>query len=199
MLQEVTKRHYQNYYINQYEEFLNNILDYSFNYTSSYKSLFANDGKLNIIKSKYKVEASTIDLKKINVKYNNSPSLINRINIGNKTLVLINVHLIPFKENFVIRSKQLNTLLKYAYKEYLKGSFVILGGDFNMDEKYIDLDLDFTKTIGKNTKRGLRLNSKYLSIDGFITSPNIDIKSFEVLNNYSYSDHTPVILEFKLK
>ena len=43
-------------------------------------------------------------------------------------------------------------------------------------------------------------NTQLYIIDGYIVSPNIDVRSVETIeNNFSYSDHQPVKLKIKLK
>ncbi|MDP2426217.1 MAG: endonuclease/exonuclease/phosphatase family protein [bacterium] len=42
-------------------------------------------------------------------------------------------------------------------------------------------------------------NNQYYVIDGFIVSPNVEIISTRVVNaNFEFSDHNPVVMEFKL-
>ncbi len=50
---------------------------------------------------------------------------------GGKTLVLINSHMSAYDEGGTIRSQQLQLLGEVAAKAYDKGSYVIIGGDFN--------------------------------------------------------------------
>lgn len=155
--------------------------------------------------------------------------VINYLPISNgKKLVLINCHLSAYDKGGKYRelqTKLLSSLLENLYKD---GNYVIAGGDFNQDiSDSIDyfptkekvpywvkkfkkeyLSNNFYFADAKNnapTCRGANIpyekGISYLTvIDGFILSKNIEvIKVFNVENEFKYSDHNPVYLEFILK
>ena len=109
-------------------------------------------------------------------------------------------------------------------EEYQKGNYVLVGGDFNQDltgkggkvPEGIWNPSPFPKEFLKNFTKLYHgqsptsvVNNKpytgkeaYLSIiDGFIVSDNIEVKNVKTIKDqdFKYSDHNPVLMEFKLK
>ena len=111
-----------------------------------------------------------------------------------------------------------------------KGNYVIAGGDFNqtfpgvdtekfpivntenfvpsqMSNDYLPKGFKFVTDLERPSSRllnevysGSYDNTQLYIIDGYIVSPNIDVRSVETIeNNFSYSDHQPVKLKIKLK
>lgn len=148
---------------------------------------------------------------------------------SDKELVLYNVHLDAYgKENG--KTDQLNILISKMKEEYEKGNYVIAGGDFNqtfpdvdtekfpivntenfvpsqMSNDYLPKGFKFVTDLERPSSRllnevysGSYDNTQLYIIDGYIVSPNIDVRSVETIeNNFSYSDHQPVKLIIKLK
>ena len=148
---------------------------------------------------------------------------------SDKELVLYNVHLDAYgKENG--KTDQLNILISKMKEEYEKGNYVIAGGDFNqtfpgvdtekfpivntenfvpsqMSNDYLPKGFKFVTDLERPSSRllnevysGSYDNTQLYIIDGYIVSPNIDVRSVETIeNNFSYSDHQPVKLKIKLK
>ncbi len=143
-----------------------------------------------------------------------------------KELILINSHLSVLDKDGEIRKKQLMFLKEYIAEEYKKENYIIVGGDwnhllsesnlFNTIEKCPDwlcylpenftLD-EFIWAIDKKVPT-VRTNSKayqegvnFLAvIDGFLISPNVEIKKvYGHQLNFENSDHNPVTLEFELR
>ncbi|MDO4282243.1 MAG: endonuclease/exonuclease/phosphatase family protein [Clostridia bacterium] len=146
-----------------------------------------------------------------------------------KELVVINLHLEAYDDGNT-RLEQLEILKNLMLEEYEKGNYVIAGGDFNQkfpvvdNSKYPVLDdshfsaatipEDFLPEKWKYAVDGSKPTSRLLNevysgnydntqlyvIDGYILSPNVELKSVETIeNSFSYSDHQPVRLTVKLK
>lgn len=144
-----------------------------------------------------------------------------------KELIIINTHLSAFDKGGEIRKQQLAILKSHIKKEYSKGNYVIVGGDWNhnlpgtnpssfvavqeVPEWLQTIPEDFTP---KGFKWGIdslnptnrtvdipyRVGVNYLSIiDGFLVSPNVEITKVEGANcNFEFSDHNPVKLLISL-
>ena len=154
--------------------------------------------------------------------------LVNRTPISgsDKELVTINLHLEAYTEDEG-KIKQLRQLMTVMQEEYDKGNYVIAGGDFNQTfsttnhDKYpkitdwacpeIDAseypDFDFRMDDTYPTCRCLdkpyveadKSKQQYWMIDGFITSKNVDVQTFETINyDFKNTDHNPVVMTFKL-
>lgn len=148
---------------------------------------------------------------------------------SDKQLVLVNLHLEAY-DNGEGKEAQTKILLSIIEEEYAKGNYVIAGGDFNQTfpgvdkEKYPLLDdsvwnagtLDENmlpegwRFVFDDTYPTCRLlnapynqnaeNNQYYVIDGFIVSPNVEVKSAEAVNKeFENSDHNPVKMVFCLK
>ena len=146
---------------------------------------------------------------------------------SDKELVLINFHLEAYDsgEGKIAQSKMLAAKLK---EEYEKGNYVIAGGDFNqtfegMDKYPIhdtkgwvpgtigqkEIGDDFSFAVSDNEPTCRLLNGPYSGnfedsqvyvIDGFIVSKNIEVTNVEnIRTEFKYSDHQPVLMNFKLK
>lgn len=139
--------------------------------------------------------------------------------------ILINFHLEAFDDGEG-KIEQTKLLSKIIVEEYEKGNFVVAGGDWNQTLiKDLELDADaltewtpgilpwdslpnWEIAIDKEVATNRSLLKPYLGnqeklakffIDGFIVSPNIQIKETKVHSmNYKYSDHEPVKITFKL-
>lgn len=151
-----------------------------------------------------------------------------KIEDSDKELVVINLHLEAYDDGNT-RLEQLEILKKLMEEEYKKGNYVIAGGDFNQkfpvvdNSKYPVIDdthyvaetipEDFLPEKWKYAVDGSKPTSRLLNevysgnydntqlyvIDGYILSPNIELKSVETIeNSFSYSDHHPVRLIVRL-
>lgn len=151
-----------------------------------------------------------------------------KIDESDKELVLINLHLEAYDDGNT-RLEQLEILKKLMIDEYNKGNYVIAGGDFNQKFPVVDNSIypvlddshfsaatipeDFlpekwqyavdgskpTSRLLNETYSGNYDNTQLYVIDGYILSPNIELKSVETIENaFSYSDHQPVRLSVKL-
>jgi endonuclease/exonuclease/phosphatase family metal-dependent hydrolase len=142
-------------------------------------------------------------------------------------LVIINLHLEAYDdgEGKIAQTKMLR---EYIESEYEKGNYVIAGGDFNQTfpgctDVYPIEDADkwtpgvleedslpdsWSFAFDSSTPTCRLLDAPHTSedanqlyvIDGFIVSPNVELKSVTTLDEgFVYSDHNPVALVVTLK
>ncbi len=146
-----------------------------------------------------------------------------------KKLALYNVHLSAYTSDGSIADEQLKLLSEDMAAQYNKGNYVVAGGDFNKDllgdsSKYFKrsegefnwaapfdsllLPQGFIHSTGSNAPSCRNADSPFrgdgtdfvLSVDGVITSPNVEIISCETVDiKFAFSDHNPVKLRFSLK
>ncbi len=153
--------------------------------------------------------------------------LINRVPLekSEKELVVVNLHLEAYDDGEG-KIAQTKLLMEVLEEEYKKGNYVVAGGDFNQTfpgalDKYPIADKEkwtpgtleneilpdgwkFAYDINTPTCRLLDApysgNNQLYLIDGFIVSPNVEIKSVKGENlNFEHSDHNPVTLELVCK
>ena len=155
---------------------------------------------------------------------------ISRIPVDNgKELVLINLHFSAYDKGGLIRKQQLDVLNKTMLDEYIKGNYIIVGGDFNhdlADTKYSFPSQQLTPewifeisdkeladglhiVIANNVREVPTCRSADIPyqkgvnftivIDGFIVSDNIYATAKNLDTDFMYSDHNPVELSFILK
>lgn len=143
---------------------------------------------------------------------------------SDKKLVVLNVELDDYDDGHV-RERQLKILKDEMEKEYSKGNYVVVAGDFNMTFPDIDntnnvkgeyvitsIDKEFLPegwsfAIDKMLKtfrlrdEAYNAETSFTSIvDGFIVSPNITVKSTKTIDTeFKYSNHNPVQMEFVFK
>jgi len=143
---------------------------------------------------------------------------------SDKDWVVINIHLSAFDQDGIVRDAQFEGLLKVAEREFARGNFVVLGGDWNMrlcqtdfsyttDQAYLEWIKDFPRhsiPAGWNlfydpeTPTVRSLEKPYLEgenykgvIDGFIASPNVVLKSIKAADlRFAFTDHHPVVAVF---
>ncbi len=143
-----------------------------------------------------------------------------------KQLVTVNLHLEAYDdgEGKIAQTKMLWDILQ---SEYEKGNYVIAGGDFNQlfpgtEEKYpittaelwqpgelleSDLPEGWQYVFDDENPTCRLLNEPYDSetaqhyvIDGFIISPNVELLSVKTTDSgFEYSDHSPVVIDVKLR
>ncbi|NET81709.1 MAG: hypothetical protein F6J94_06990 [Moorea sp. SIO1F2] len=157
----------------------------------------------------------------------NYQMVVNQVSttVENKKWILINLHLAAFDSNADIRAKQLEAVRSFAMKQYQRGNFVVIGGDWNLrlaktefphqtEDKYLfwvhDLPDDAFPSDWKivadpNVPSVRTVHQAYIPgdnyvtiIDGFITSPNVEVVAVETINlNFAHSDHHPVKAHFR--
>ena len=208
LFQEISKLHFQNYFLNAYKKFKLN------NYQSFYQAQFnflniVNQGKATFIKNNYNVETDKLtlsnDLTKISDRINlaNSPAIVSRLKIDEQELVIVNIHLTPYDKNISSRKKQIEELIIFSDQELEQNKFVIIGGDWNMGSDNILFEKftpNYKMVFPENkTNRSLTEEGSYSIIDGFVISKNIQITSIDSTEDFRASDHAPVVLSLKLK
>lgn len=145
-----------------------------------------------------------------------------------KKLCLYNMHMSAYGTSDEIREGQLSMLYEDMKSDYEKGNYVVCGGDFNhnlradaeeggeewtkafpresLPEGFrmaIDEAKDETD-IAHNTCRSAEEpyeeGSTYtVTLDGFIVSDNVIVNYYSHMDwGFEYSDHDPVIMQFKL-
>jgi endonuclease/exonuclease/phosphatase family metal-dependent hydrolase len=147
---------------------------------------------------------------------------------GGKDLVLINVHNSAYDPGDKIKAIQLPYLRDLAVKEYEKGNYVVLGGDWNQCPPHFRFDI-FAPQAAKGYEQGnvpvdffpedwaygydptVPTNRKARDpykkgetfetlIDFFLVSPNVTIRTVKGLNMaFALSDHQPVYIELSLR
>lgn len=148
------------------------------------------------------------------------------LDIGND-LVIINTHNSVFDEEGELRKKEMEKLNKFILSEYLKGNFVVAGGDWNQNPRgfrpekinsgdvvktvtpligpdflhgwqfVFDASLPTNRDVDKKYQKGV---TKTTIIDFFVVSPNIEVKFIKaVATGFENSDHQPVIMKIKLR
>lgn len=160
----------------------------------------------------------------VNLKRAFNPSYID-IKNSNKKLVIVNVHLDAYESGNKGRIAQTKEIINFVNKEYEKGNYVIVGGDFNQEltglykklpegiwnpspfpkemlteniKLYFDKD---GKTSVVNDKPYTGKDAYLSTIDGFLATDNIEVKNIktQTQEDFQYSDHNPVLMEFVLR
>lgn len=142
-------------------------------------------------------------------------------------LVLINTHNSAY-DNGSLRSKEMAQLKKFILDEYAKGSYVIVGGDWNQNPpgyeqknedpeaiknfkpqaisvKYMPKGWKWAWDKSKDSNRFLNIpyqkgQTMTTTIDLFLVSPNVEVLNVNVLaNDFAYSDHQPLRIKLVLR
>ncbi|MCO5249723.1 MAG: hypothetical protein M9887_12335 [Chitinophagales bacterium] len=148
--------------------------------------------------------------------------LVMRISYKNKELVLINTHNSAF-DGGTLKIKEMEMLKAYLIKEYKKGNYVIVGGDWNqippdfqenLSERYEETQVPLSypdknwKWVADLSGRSNRkVDTPYIKgvtyttiLDFYLISPNVEMLSVATKDlDFTYSDHNPVKAVFKLR
>jgi len=144
-----------------------------------------------------------------------------------KQLVVINTHNEAYDEGGKIKIKEMALLKELLLKEYEKGNYIIVGGDWNQcppgfnyqhfgkdeDRSYEQLNipedflLGWTWTFDPNVPTNRKLATSYepgktfvTLIDFFLVSPNVNVLEVKGVNlDFKYSDHQPVTMRIKIE
>ncbi|BDU49817.1 endonuclease/exonuclease/phosphatase family protein [Haliovirga abyssi] len=243
-LQEIDKNSTRSYHVNEYNYVKDNLKNYTTTFATNYKTLwvpiplFKPMGKVLSgisLFSKYKPDSS------IRYSFPGSYSwptklfqldrcfIETRYKIGNKNLIMINLHLSAFDKGGFLRKKQVSYLKEHILEEYNNGDFIVVGGDWNSIFPNTNLDKinittekanwnpvkinkDFMpkdwKFVADNNIATCRENNKIYKrgrnhlyiIDGFLLSPNVSVDKINGIDlDFQDSDHNPVYMEFSLK
>ena len=142
-------------------------------------------------------------------------------------LVVINVKLSAFNHGDFIRERQLEFLRNLIEREYRRGNYVIVGGDFshnlpgtdpfnfNYSEEWpawlknipdvFEVDnfswqIDESSPTFRSLANVYKSGESFLAVtDGFLVSDNIEVEAVETLDfDFENSNHNPVVISFKL-
>lgn len=241
-LQELDIDSRRSYYINELDYFKQNLPEYQVAYATNYKVLFV---PMPIVQPMGKVKAGIATFSKIpsikserhtfpfNFSWPLKIFMLDRCFItseiktsNDKKLILINTHNSAFDGTGQLPKAELKFLREYMEKEYNKGNYVLLGGDFNLSpttfskESFNSLyDINNAMVIPSETfdkdwkivfdpqvptnrstasiyQEGV---TKVNCLDFYIVSPNIQIESVKCIDlGFESSDHNPVVTTFKL-
>lgn len=155
--------------------------------------------------------------------------LLTRYNTGNgKQLVVVNIHNSAFGDAAEIRSKELSQIKEMMTREYAKGNYVIVGGDWNQNPSVFDSTVIHQNYLIKSirppipgdflpegwqyaydplhpTNRDVDIpylegRTKTTLIDFFVLSPNVGLVSaITTPTGFKESDHQPVSVKVFLK
>lgn len=245
LFQEVDIDATRSHHVNQYEMIKNRFYGLSFahaiNYDSAYLMypIFKPHGasKSSIVTvSDFKIINSirrSLPISKSLTKFLDLDRCfsVSRVKVANgKELVLINVHTSAYDRSDEIRNAQIQMISEVMNEEYLKGNYVICGGDFNHDftgdssQKFNGANVDFgwaqpfpdellpegfekcinysgeLKPTCRNCDVPYKEGEFTIIVDGFIVSPNVEcVEVVNIYTAFTYSDHCPVKMIFKLK
>ena len=145
---------------------------------------------------------------------------------GGKELVVVNTHFEAYDEGEV-KKQQMAFTEKILRKEYAKGNYVVMGGDWNIspanvdplhfatepetDYRNIRVAADFMPdwqfACDSSVATNRKLKTPYVAgktfttvIDYYLVSPNLEISQVKGIDlGFRFSDHQPVMLEVKVK
>ncbi len=230
--QEVDTNSTRSFHVNQKEMITKAFPNYSQCFAKNFHSaylfypIFYNHGKVNsgiLTLNSFKVTSSTRYKLPIDESFPTKFFDLDRcfmlermpIENSNHELVLINIHMSAYDKGGIYRKKQLNLLNEILKEEKEKGSYVIVGGDFNHDiassvgvfetkqpkPDWIavmeDTDLEsgyrFASSNKNPTCRGAEMPYEKgvnytITIDGFIISDNVSIISVDNITEIDGED-----------
>lgn len=206
LFQEVSKFSVANRFINQFRIIKNNLRNYKSCFISN-KHILTIEGKATF--TKYDSISNDLfipyksNMLRRDLFISNKHNIITRIKLNNKELIVYNVHLAAYKVQKDLREKQFRYIIDLANNEIENGNYIVIGGDFNMniiDKPINNLNIAVSdKPTCRDLKEPYTVDSKMNYYDGFIYSNNIKLNNINVINNFKYSDHCPVIAEFEIK
>ncbi len=154
--------------------------------------------------------------------------LVNRFATQNgKELIVINTHNSAYDKGGVLKAQQMAYLKEYVLKEYEKGNYIVVGGDWNQCPPNFQFDkfapgkgegyetqsiaadylpADWLWVYDPVMPTNRKLTEVYKKgetfttlIDFFLISPNLKIQKVKTINqDFKYSDHQPVYVELGL-
>ncbi|MCX6283815.1 MAG: hypothetical protein NTW31_06245 [Bacteroidetes bacterium] len=146
---------------------------------------------------------------------------------GGKQLILVNLHNSAYDETGELRKKEIEILQTYLQGEYMKGNYIIIGGDWNMNPK--DFNRQTINSGDKTFAIKYSLDDKFMPgwkavydpllptnrnldapyhkgksgttiMDFFVISPNVQVLNcFTADEGFANSDHNPVFAKFRLQ
>jgi endonuclease/exonuclease/phosphatase family metal-dependent hydrolase len=149
---------------------------------------------------------------------------VTRLMLGGQPFVVINIHLSAFDERANTRQLQVDAILGFAKAQFDAGAGVVIGGDWNLvladttfphttEAKYLSwvhpfpmkalpagwrIAADPTRPTVRTNERSYHAGENYTTIiDGFIVSPNVEVRSVATTSlGFEHSDHQPVLGRF---
>ncbi len=240
ILQEVDKNSRRSYRTNQFEVINKALTDYRATFGINYKVFFVPIPPTNPYGKVFSGIATYSKFEPISSVRFSLPSdfswpmglfmldrcfLENKYKLENgKELIIINTHNSAYDDG-TLRHQQNAYIEKYIVKEYEKGNYVIVGGDWNQcppsfknnfdsflmdNEDRTDIENDFLSdwkwTYQKTIPTNRRLKTAYdksktltTMIDYYLISPNLDAVSVEAIDlNFQNSDHQPVKVKLRI-
>ncbi len=155
--------------------------------------------------------------------------ILSRFNVSNgKQLVLINLHSSDFSNGVGKLADELSKLKLVMGQEYLKGNYVIVGGDWNQNPLPYDsasikagykaytinpgipsdiIPQNWQWAFDPSLPTYRNVDKPYqktitpvTTIDFFVLSPNIELRATKTIETgFSYSDHQPIGIAIKLR
>jgi endonuclease/exonuclease/phosphatase family metal-dependent hydrolase len=243
LLQETDLRAKRSYYVNEPEEIGDDLKRHCYSIGENYDSRFVPfplDDPMGPVKSGIVTFSRIFPVKAERIGFGTKFSwpkqlfflqrcfLVFRFHTGSgKELVLINTHNSTFDKGGELRKEELEKLRTFMNGEYMKGNFVIAGGDWNNNPvgfspakissgdgvKTIDPPIPSSYLPGwkfvfdpaNPTNRDVdgpyrkgRTNTTI--IDFFILSPNVELLSVKTFaTGFQFSDHQPVMMRVRIK
>lgn len=236
LIQEVDKKATRTYKINQYDYFKENYPAYEAIFASNYKVPFV---PVPLNEPVGQVHSGLTTLSKFttttNTRYQFPGSeswprqlalldrcfTESRYTYKDKELIVVNLHMSAYDSGGFMRVQQTEFLQNYLVKEYNKGNYIIVGGDFNQEIPGTDADAfnlsekpnwlkvmagefkNFTWYNDPNIPTNRALDAAYIkgityvsNIDGFLVSDNITVSQTTVHDlKFKNSDHNPVTID----
>lgn len=226
-IQEIDEKSKRGYFTNEVkvmEEKFNKSTSFAKNFSVKYipypiKDMIGSIESGILTLNKYKVDNSTRISLPVSFKWPvricqmKRCLLVQRLKIKdtNKELILVNLHLEAYDDGGG-KIKQTKVLTDFINKEYKKGNYIVVGGDFNqtfpgankdkyklinkkyftpgvLDAKSFDSNFNFVYDESLPTSRLLNeeyneksKNTQYYVIDGFIISNNIKLLNIKTIN-----------------
>ena len=241
LLQEVDKKSKRSYHINQFQELADQF--------SGHKSYFGKNYDVDFVPIPLKepmgnVKSGLMTLSRYGpaqVERHSFPGnyswpmslfmldrcfLVNRYQLSNqKELLVINTHNSAYDDGS-LRTQQMDFLRSFLLKEYEKGNYLIVGGDWNQTPHgqeawlpshrfdtenltYVEKDFPapgwiwaYDPQLPTNRRVAVpydRSSSLTTIIDYYLLSPNVALEDVETKDlEFQYSDHQPVQLQARL-
>lgn len=245
LVQEVDRKGKRSYNIDQYKRFIRDLPEYSSSFATNYKVAWVPIPVTHQYGNIYSGIATYSTRRVDSAERLSLPGqypwlkqlfmldrclLESRLPVDNgKELVLVNLHLSAYDQGGTIRAQQLAFVKEYAVREWGKGNYVILGGDWNhllsatpkeKKASYGDAWPDwlqllpddfvlegFEWAMDEEVASNRCVDRPYnpattvvQTIDGFLVSPNVEIVAVQGIDlGFENSDHNPVTAVFKLK
>ena len=247
LFQEVDYHSKRSYYSNQFDSVSHILSDYSAVYAVNYKSDWVPIPTLEPWRAYGKVDAGLGSWSKYeptkSTRYQLPgdfpwPTRIFQLDRcatvqnfkvkDDKELIVINIHNSAYDKGGKLKAAQMVFLHDFFLKEYDKGNYVIVGGDWNQCppgfqfDKFMPgntsgytqtniaadyLPADWTWAFDDKVATNRKVRDIYKEgetfitlIDFFLLSPNVELLRVKGHDlNFQYSDHQPVIMKIKLK